>query len=205
MAINQPGNISKCNFKGQIWQESLLKVPPAPFHFHILVNIPRIFQILVVEIAGPNWRCFCRSSQCACGPIETWLPVEGLEGHEGSVCAVRGFISSKHLQDFRFGIVRPIPEFHRKRGIKSRIKTPKSISFLAGRITGSIEILTARCSLSERRRVYKKWCRRRSASKRATGGSNGLERSATSRDFINRVSVWTCFYIVWGFSSLHFR
>ncbi len=113
-------------------------------------------------------------------------------------CLCRGFISSKHLQDFRFGIVRPIPEFHRKRGIKSRRKTPKSISFLASRITGSIEILTARCSLSERRRVYKKCWRWRSASERATGGSNGLELSATSRDFIIRVSVWTCIYIGMG-------
>lgn len=116
------------------------------------------------------------------------------------MCRPERFISSKHLQDFRFGIVRPIPEFHRKRRIKRRRKTPKSISFLASLFTGSTETLTTRHSLSERRRVYKKCWRWRSASERATGGSNGLELSARSRDFINWVSVRTLLTLAWRFS-----
>ena len=49
----------------------------------------------------------------------------------------RGFISAKHSQEFRFGIVHPIPAFHRKLCIKSNWKTPKDISFVASRLTGS--------------------------------------------------------------------
>lgn len=175
MAINQPGYITKSNFKGQIRLESLLKGPPAPFHFpysgkyskYCSWNHRAKLQIIIVCL----W-----SDRDVIAHRGTW----GARGE--CLCRPEGFISSKHLQDFRFGIVRPIPELHRKRGIKSRRKTPKSISFLASRIMGSIEKLTARCSLSVKRRVYKKWLRWRSASDRATGGSNGLELSATSRD-----------------------
>lgn len=42
----------------------------------------------------------------------------------------RGFISGKHSQEFRFGIVHPIPAFHRKPCIKSNWKTPEDISFV---------------------------------------------------------------------------
>lgn len=49
----------------------------------------------------------------------------------------KGFISGKHSQEFRFGIVHPIPAFHRKPCIKSNRKTPKDISFVASRLTGS--------------------------------------------------------------------
>lgn len=38
----------------------------------------------------------------------------------------RGFISGKHSQEFRFGIVHPIPAFHRKPCIKSNWKRPKT-------------------------------------------------------------------------------
>lgn len=49
----------------------------------------------------------------------------------------RGFISSKQSQEVRFGIVHPIPVFHRKPCIKSNWNTPKDISFVAGRLAGS--------------------------------------------------------------------
>lgn len=38
----------------------------------------------------------------------------------------RGFISGKHSQEVRFGIVHPIPAFHRKPCIKSNWKRPKT-------------------------------------------------------------------------------
>ncbi len=63
MAINQPGYISKCHFKGKS-DRNLSRRCHLQFHFHIPVNIPRIFQILEVEITGPHWRSFCRSSVC---------------------------------------------------------------------------------------------------------------------------------------------
>lgn len=36
------------------------------------------------------------------------------------LCMRGGFISGKHSQEFRFGIVHPIPAFHRKLCIKSK-------------------------------------------------------------------------------------
>lgn len=45
------------------------------------------------------------------------------------------FISGEHTQEFRFGIVHPIPAFHRKPRIKSKVKTPAD-SYVAGRLRG---------------------------------------------------------------------
>lgn len=45
------------------------------------------------------------------------------------------FISDEHTQEFRFGIVHPIPAFHRKPCIKSKVKTPAD-SYVAGRLKG---------------------------------------------------------------------
>lgn len=90
-------------------------------------------QGMQVHITGPNSQPHdFYKSQCVCAP-ETDV-IKSCK----AVCA-EGFISSKHSQDFRFGIVHPIPELHRKRGIKSWRKTPKCISFLSSRIAGSIE------------------------------------------------------------------
>lgn len=49
----------------------------------------------------------------------------------------RAFISGKHSQEVRFGIVHPIPAFHRKFCIKSNWKTPEDISVLSAGLTGS--------------------------------------------------------------------
>lgn len=49
-----------------------------------------------------------------------------------------GFISTKHSQEVRFGIVRPIPAFLRKLHIKSNWKTPKDISRVASRLERSV-------------------------------------------------------------------
>lgn len=48
-----------------------------------------------------------------------------------------GFISGKQSQEVRFGIVHPIPAFHRKLCIKSKSKRPKTFHLVASRVAGS--------------------------------------------------------------------
>lgn len=68
--------------------------------------------------------------------LENQIRQPGLDGAGWRVFVQEmAFISVEHTQEFRFGIVRPIPAFHRKPCIKSKVKTPAD-SYVAGRLEG---------------------------------------------------------------------